>query len=135
MRKAIQTATMAAAFALLAGSAYANEELANLAKDPKQWVMQAGDFANTRWSNLNQINKDNVGQLQVAWTFSTGVLRGHEGGPLIIGDGCVVESGAVLDTIRMPAGIGVSGLESDGADRFFCGGGNSGKIRAVARPR
>lgn len=45
------------------------------------------------------------------------------------------ETGAVLDTITMPAGTGVSGLESDGGDRFFCGGGNSGKIRAVARPR
>ncbi|WP_411032716.1 glutamine cyclotransferase [Shinella sp. BYT-45] len=45
------------------------------------------------------------------------------------------ESGAVLDTIVMPAGTGVSGLESDGAGRFFCGGGRSGKIRAVLRPR
>lgn len=45
------------------------------------------------------------------------------------------KTGAVLDTIVMPAGTGVSGLESDGADRFFCGGGNSGKIRAVRRPR
>lgn len=45
------------------------------------------------------------------------------------------KTGAVLDTITMPAGIGVSGLESDGADRFFCGGGNSGKIRAIRRPR
>ena len=35
---------------------------------------------------MSQINKDNVGDLQVAWTFSTGVLRGHEGGPLVIGD-------------------------------------------------
>ena len=39
-----------------------------------------------RYSELNQITKDNVGKLQVAWTFSTGVLRGHEGGPLVIGD-------------------------------------------------
>ena len=35
----------------------------------------------------------------------------------------------------MPAGVGVSGLESDGGDRFFCGGGSSGKVRAVRRPR
>jgi hypothetical protein len=34
----------------------------------------------------------------------------------------------------MPEGVGVSGLESDGADQFFCGGGSSGKIRAVRRP-
>ena len=48
--------------------------------------MPAGDYANTRYSKLNQINAANVGKLQVAWTFSTGVLRGHEGGPLIIGN-------------------------------------------------
>jgi glutamine cyclotransferase len=45
------------------------------------------------------------------------------------------KTGAVLDTVVMPAGTGVSGLESDGSDRFFCGGGPSGKIRAVRRPR
>ena len=45
------------------------------------------------------------------------------------------QSGDVLETIDMPPGIGVSGLESDGRDRFFCGGGNSGKVRAVRRPR
>jgi len=41
------------------------------------------------------------------------------------------QTGALLERIDMPAGVGVSGLESDGQDRFFCGGGNSGKIRAV----
>src|SRR5215471_9967610 len=44
-------------------------------------------------------------------------------------------SGEVLERLEMPAGTGVSGLESDGADRFFCGGGDSGKVRAVRRPR
>jgi outer membrane protein assembly factor BamB len=44
-------------------------------------------------------------------------------------------SGEVLEAISMPEGVGVSGLESDGADRFYCGGGGSGKIRAVRRPR
>ncbi|MFF7056054.1 DUF6923 family protein [Achromobacter spanius] len=43
-------------------------------------------------------------------------------------------TGAVLESIDMPSGVGVSGLESDGAGRFFCGGGNSGKVRAVRRP-
>jgi PQQ-dependent dehydrogenase (methanol/ethanol family) len=86
MRKILTTACMTAALALTAGAAYANEELAGLQKDAKNWVMQAGDFANTRYSELSQINKDNVKDLKVAWTFSTGVLRGHEGGPLIIGD-------------------------------------------------
>jgi PQQ-dependent dehydrogenase (methanol/ethanol family) len=50
------------------------------------WVMPTGNYANHRYSKLGHINKDNVGDMQVAWTFSTGVLRGHEGGPLIIGD-------------------------------------------------
>jgi glutamine cyclotransferase len=45
------------------------------------------------------------------------------------------ETGAVLETVEMPPGAGVSGLESDGADRFFCGGGKSGKVRAVRRPK
>ena len=44
-------------------------------------------------------------------------------------------SGEVLERLEMPAGVGVSGLESDGSDRFFCGGGRSGKVRAVRRPR
>ncbi|MGE0748060.1 MAG: hypothetical protein AB7K86_22555 [Rhodospirillales bacterium] len=43
-------------------------------------------------------------------------------------------TGAVLETLSLPAGTGVSGLESDGADRFFCGGGSSGKVRAIRRP-
>ena len=45
------------------------------------------------------------------------------------------QTGAVLQTLEMPPGVHVSGLESDGADQFFCGGGNSGKIRAVRRPK
>ncbi len=44
-------------------------------------------------------------------------------------------SGALLDRLQMPAGTGVSGLESDGADLFYCGGGRSGKVRAVRRPK
>jgi glutamine cyclotransferase len=44
-------------------------------------------------------------------------------------------TGKVIERLEMPPGVGVSGLESDGADRFFCGGGKSGKVRAVRRPR
>ena len=43
-------------------------------------------------------------------------------------------TGEVLDSLEMPAGMAVSGLESDGGDQFFCGGGPSGKVRAVRRP-
>ena len=42
---------------------------------------------------------------------------------------------AVLERLEMPSGIGVSGLESDGADLFYCGGGATGKVRAVRRPK
>src|SRR5216684_1033113 len=66
--------------------ASANDELLKLEKDANQWVMPTGDYANHRYSTLNQITKDNVKDLRPAWTFSTGVLRGHEGAPLVIGD-------------------------------------------------
>lgn len=44
-------------------------------------------------------------------------------------------NGEVLERLDMPPGMGVSGLESDGGDRFFCGGGDSAKVRAIRRPR
>jgi alcohol dehydrogenase (cytochrome c) len=85
MRKVLAAALITAA-AAYAWPAAANDGLTNIIKDPKQWGIQTGDYANTRYSKLDQINAGNVGKIQVAWTFSTGVLRGHEGGPLIIGD-------------------------------------------------
>jgi lanthanide-dependent methanol dehydrogenase len=86
MRKVLSAACLGAMATFAVGVAYANEELSKMAQNPKDWVMPAGDYANTRYSKLNQITAANVGKLQVAWTFSTGVLRGHEGGPLIIGN-------------------------------------------------
>jgi len=44
-------------------------------------------------------------------------------------------TGEVLERLEMPPGVNVSGLESDGVDLFFCGGGNSAKVRAIRRPR
>jgi len=79
----IACASAALAFS---ASSFSNEELLELQQDPNLWVMQNGDYASTRYSELDQINADNVKNLRVAWTFSTGVLRGHEGGPLVIGD-------------------------------------------------
>ncbi len=70
----------------LSGAALANQELAQLSADPNNWAMQAGDFSNHRYSKLKQVNASNVKKLQVAWMFSTGVLRGHEGSPLVVGD-------------------------------------------------
>ncbi|MEO1138393.1 MAG: lanthanide-dependent methanol dehydrogenase XoxF5 [Pseudomonadota bacterium] len=82
-----RTITLTAA--LLFGTtsmAVANDGLMSMMEDPNQWVIQTGDYKNQRYSELDTINRDNVGDLQVAWTFSTGVLRGHEGSPLVIGD-------------------------------------------------
>jgi len=76
----------------VAGTALANEELLKLQKDPNQWVMWGGNYYGQRYSELDQINSKNVHNLQVAWTFSTGVLRGHEGGPLILGDTMYVQT-------------------------------------------
>lgn len=68
------------------GAANADDALLTLQKDPKQWVTPTGDYANLRYSTLKQITTENVGKLAPAWTFSTGVLRGHEGAPLVVGD-------------------------------------------------
>ena len=86
MQRMFLTASVSALLAGVAAPASANQELLKMQQDPKQWVMQTGDYSNQRFSKLKQITADNVGKLQVAWTFSTGVLRGHEGGPLVIGD-------------------------------------------------
>lgn len=76
----------ALATSMLSAPVIANDELAKLSASPSNWAMQAGDFANQRYSELNQINKGNVKKLKVAWMMSTGVLRGHEGSPLVIGN-------------------------------------------------
>jgi PQQ-dependent dehydrogenase (methanol/ethanol family) len=52
----------------------------------REWTMPNKNPSATRFSDISQINTGNVKDLKVAWTFSTGVLRGHEGGPLVIGN-------------------------------------------------
>ena len=52
----------------------------------KEWGMPNKNYASTRYSSLNSITAENVKDLKVAWSFSTGVLRGHEGGPLVVGN-------------------------------------------------
>ncbi|HEY3520949.1 MAG TPA: methanol/ethanol family PQQ-dependent dehydrogenase [Rhodanobacteraceae bacterium] len=61
-------------------------DLLQMEQDPAQWVMPAKNYAGTRFSKLDEINAGNVANMTVAWTFSTGVLRGHEAAPLVIGD-------------------------------------------------
>jgi PQQ-dependent dehydrogenase (methanol/ethanol family) len=54
------------------------------APDDGQWIMPARNFASTRYSGLDQITAANAGQLRLAWTFSTGITRGHEAAPLVL---------------------------------------------------
>ncbi len=70
--------------AALAAPASANESVRKAVADAGNWAIQTGNYANHRYSELDQINAGNVKDLQVAWQFSTGDLRGHEGGPLVI---------------------------------------------------
>ena len=86
MRKVLLASCLGSVAAFVGAGASANDQLIKMSQNPKDWVMPSGDYANTRYSKLNQITAANVGKLQVAWTFSTGVLRGHEGGPLVIGN-------------------------------------------------
>src|SRR6202165_5391594 len=86
MRKVLFATCFGAVATFAAGAATANDELSKMSQDPKGWVMPSGSYDNQRYSKLKQITAANVGKLQVAWTFSTGVLRGHEGGPLIVGN-------------------------------------------------
>jgi PQQ-dependent dehydrogenase (methanol/ethanol family) len=86
MRKVLLSTCLGAAAMFAAGGAYANQELIKMSQNPKDWVMPAGDYANHRHSALKQITADNVKNLTPKWTFSTGVLRGHEGAPLVVGD-------------------------------------------------
>lgn len=87
MKKPVKRWLIASAVAsLLAAPAIstASNDLDSLVKNPANWATWGGDYAGTRYSKLSQINTKNVKNLQPAWTFSTGVLRGHEGGPIVV---------------------------------------------------
>ncbi|CAG9260507.1 methanol/ethanol family PQQ-dependent dehydrogenase [Paraburkholderia unamae] len=92
LRTAVLGLAILASAALSAIVAQADPQLDGAMKNPSNWASQAGDYANHRYSPLKQINENNVGKLQVAWTMSTGVLRGHEGSPLVIGDTMYIHS-------------------------------------------
>jgi len=76
--------SLALCLALLSGGSLANPELEKLMADPANWASWGGDYAATRYSPLAQINPDTAKHLQPVWTFSTSMLRGHEGGPLVV---------------------------------------------------
>src|ERR1700687_2966309 len=85
-RSNLVRAAVLAAAAVTSTSALADADLDLKVSDSSNWAEQDGDYSNHRYSELKQVNASNVGKLQVAWTMSTGVLRGHEGSPLVVGD-------------------------------------------------
>ena len=86
--KGKRTIALVAVAVALAGvsNLHANTKLMKMSEDADQWVMPTGNYANHRYSELKEITSKNVKDMKVAWTFSTGVLRGHEGNPLVVGD-------------------------------------------------
>uniref|UniRef100_P15279 Methanol dehydrogenase [cytochrome c] subunit 1 n=1 Tax=Methylobacterium organophilum TaxID=410 RepID=DHM1_METOR len=77
-------AMLALAPAALSSVAYANDKLVELSKSDDNWVMPGKNYDSNNYSELKQVNKSNVKQLRPAWTFSTGLLNGHEGAPLVV---------------------------------------------------
>jgi PQQ-dependent dehydrogenase (methanol/ethanol family) len=78
------TSTASASGSPLKG-AFSEPDLLKLQQDDGQWVMPAKNYASTRYSTLDEINAGNAARLKVAWTFSTGVVAGHEAAPLVVG--------------------------------------------------
>jgi PQQ-dependent dehydrogenase (methanol/ethanol family) len=96
---------------LAAPGLVAADELLEMQKNDNNWVMPAGDYANTRYSELTQITKDNVKDLNMAWSFSTGVLRGHEGNALVI-------DGTMYVHTAFPNIVFALDLDNDGAIKW-----------------
>ena len=88
MQKLLQTASFAALLASASlgfvSIAHANDTLDKMSQNDDNWVMPGKDYHSDNYSKLTQINKDNVKELRPAWSFSTGVLNGHEGAPLVV---------------------------------------------------
>ena len=86
MNHQFKCAISAAILSLMSTSLMASTEQEKLMNDDNQWTQARKDYANTGYSRLSQINKGNIGKLKYAWSFATGVNRGHEGAPLVIGN-------------------------------------------------
>jgi methanol dehydrogenase (cytochrome c) subunit 1 len=83
-RTAVASAVCSGALLSVSIPAQANKALDRLSKEDTNWAMQTKDYGATHFSDMTQINAHNVQHLQPVWSFSTGVLNGHEGGPLVI---------------------------------------------------
>ena len=89
IRTTISTTHYPAALALLvllslSGAVSSVAQPAKSPRDDARWTMPGKDYAATRYSGLTQITAANVSRLKMVWNFSTGVLRGHEGQPLVV---------------------------------------------------
>lgn len=85
MKRILLPISMAMA-AAATGVATANDKLIQLSQSDENWVMPGKDYNEINYSKQTQINAENVKRLRPAWTFSTGVLNGHEGTPLVVGN-------------------------------------------------
>jgi lanthanide-dependent methanol dehydrogenase len=93
MKRLFCLATTICGFAaIVSAAAFASGPLDAMSQDANQWVMPLGDYHGIRHSKLNQITADNAAKLTVAWTMSTGTLRGQEGQPLVIANMLYFES-------------------------------------------
>lgn len=84
-RVSVFAATAFALFALAASASDRPEFRNSEEVEDGQWLTPSKDYANTRFSGLKEITPQNVASLKVAWTFSTGISRGHEAAPLVVG--------------------------------------------------
>ena len=84
--QATRAAYGAAIGLLLPAFAHAGDDLAQRMQDPMQWVAQRQNYASQGYSRLRQIDRRNVKDMHLAWSFTTGVARGHEGAPLVVGN-------------------------------------------------
>lgn len=83
-RQITKTAIASCVILAVSQTASANKELDRLSKQNTNWVMQTKDYSSTHYSEMYDINITNVHKLKPAWSFSTGVLNGHEGSPLVV---------------------------------------------------
>jgi len=88
MKKLLSSVSLLAVLAVapigLSVPAGANDELDRLSKSEENWVMPGKNYHSNNYSTLTQVTADNVKELRPAWSFSTGVLNGHEGAPLVV---------------------------------------------------
>ena len=102
MKRYLVWTAAAAATAFLVAPAGANDSVLKLTQDPNQWVLQTGDYANTRYSKLKQITTDNVGKLQVAWPGAVGTRYQVQTSPDL---GSWTDLGAPLDGSGQTLGV------------------------------